>query len=267
MSLARKAPADGLFRHLAAETNESAAVGLFLDLCRSSPALRHWLWEDFARDATKRDHFARVLKSTATAARFADLVGESDAWREEARRLRAKLPRRPYGSLTFDEIKELVMHYQAGKTHIGAFLFALEWQRLRPAGPAPVLVRGAFRVLDAAMADGTDLLHQLAKARDLARDFTSGPGRRATVGYSDWWKLNTLLYVMRHPASGYAAREVQAHLAGLGLKVSTRDVRRFFAHCGIKRDVRAGRPGKTPRKPIAPTAKRPRPAARTRPAV
>ena len=54
MSLARKPPADGLFRQLAAETNESAAVGLFLDLCRSSPALRHWLWEDFARDASFR---------------------------------------------------------------------------------------------------------------------------------------------------------------------------------------------------------------------
>ena len=256
MSLARKPPADALFRQLAAETNESAAVGLFLDLCRSSPALRHWLWEDFARDPSKRAHFARVLKSAAAPVRFADLAGENNAWQEEAQRLRAKLPRRPYGSLTFDELKELVMHYQAGKTHIGAFLFALEWQRLRPAGPAPALLRGAFRVLDAAMENGTDLLHQLAKARDLARDFTAGPGRRAAVGYSDWWKLNTLLYVMRHPAPGYALRDVQAHLTTLGLKIAGRDIRRFLAHCGIKRDMRAGRPGKKSRGAVAKAARR-----------
>ena len=247
MSLARKRPADGLFRQLAAETNESATVGLFLDLCRSSPALRHWLWEDFARDAGKRAHFARLLKSAATPARFADLVGENDAWHEEAKRLRAKLPRRPYGSLTFDELKELVMHYQAGKTHIGAFLFALEWQRLRPAGPTPVLLRGAFRMLDAAMEDGADLFPQLAKARDLARDFTSGPGRRATLGHSGWWKLNTRRYGRRLPAPGYALRDVQAYLAGVGLKVPARDLRRFLAHSGIKRDIRAGRPVKAPR--------------------
>lgn len=254
MSLARKPRADALFRQLAAETNESAAVGLFVDLCRQSPGLRHWLWEDFARDAGKREHFAKILKSRAHAQRFADLAGENDAWREEAHRLRATLPRRPYGSLTFDELKELVMHYQAGKTPIGAFLFALEWQRLRRAGPAPVLVRGAFHLLDAAMQEESGaMLRQLAKARDLAREFSSGVGRRAVVGYSDWWKLNTLLYVLRHPAAGYAPRVLQAHLAGLGLKVGARDIRRFLAHCGITRDMRAGRPSRTVRK-LPPTA-------------
>ena len=35
-------------RRLAAETDESATVALFVQLCRQSPTLRHWLWEDFS---------------------------------------------------------------------------------------------------------------------------------------------------------------------------------------------------------------------------
>jgi hypothetical protein len=54
--------------------------------------------------------------------------------------------------------------------------------------------------------------------------------------------LNALLYILRHPAPHYRTRELQAHLAGLGLKVAARDIRRFCANAGIKRDVRAGRP-------------------------
>jgi hypothetical protein len=232
-----------LFRRLASETDESAAVGLFVELCRNSPALRHWLWEDFARDPQKREHFARLLKGrTNPAARFADLSGESSAWREETRRLRAQLPRRPYGGRTFAEVKELLIRHQAGKTDAAAFLFALEWQRLRPQGDSPRLLRGAFAVLDAAMV-GTNgaLLHDLAEAKALARDF-AGPGRRATLGFGDWWKVNVLLHILRHPAPRYRTRELQAHLARVGLKVAARDIRRFCAEAGIRRDVRAGRP-------------------------
>jgi hypothetical protein len=244
MSHARRSGDSGLFRRLAAETDESAAVRLFVDLCRGSPVLRHWLWEDFARDATKREHFACLLKGDAKEmARFADLNGESDAWHEETRRLRAQLPRRPYGGRTLDEIKELLTRHQAGKTDAAAFLFALEWQRLRDHAGSPRLVRGAFELLQAAMIDAdSNLLQQLHEARALAREFSSPARRRAIVGFGDWWKSNALLYVLRHPASAYRTRELQTQLSALGLNVPARDIRRFCADCGIKRDVRAGRP-------------------------
>src|SRR3712207_934230 len=109
MSRGAKSIAPDLFRRLAAETVESATVSLFLDLCRGSPELRHWLWEDFARDPVKRERFAAVLRrGPRKCTRFADINGESDAWHEETRLLRAMLPRRPYGGLTFVEIRELL---------------------------------------------------------------------------------------------------------------------------------------------------------------
>lgn len=232
-----------LFRRLASETDESAAVGLFVELCRTSPALRHWLWEDFARDSEKRAHFARVLRTGGEVARFADLNGESSPWHEETRRLRAALPRRPYGGRTFAEIKERLIRHQAGKTDAAAFLFALEWQRLRPKGGSPRLLRGAFGVLDAAMAEANgDFLRELAAGKTLAADFTAPGRRRAALGFGDWWKVNALLHILRHPAPHYRTRELQAHLASVGLKVTARDVRRFCAEAGIKRDERAGRP-------------------------
>lgn len=232
-----------LFDRLAAETDESAAVRLFLDLCRSSPELRHWLWEDFAKDSAKRAHLARLLKRlSADPARFAELNGESDLWREEARRLRAQLPRRPYGGRTFAEIKERLIRHQAGSADTAAFLFALEWQRLRRAGRSPRLLRGAFELLDALMrSPNGQLARQLEDARALAQAFSSGR-RRAAVGYADWWKVNVLTYVLRHPAPAYRLRDLHAYLAEHGLNVSARLLRRFCTDVGLKRDVRAGRP-------------------------
>ena len=244
MSRAAKSVAPTLFRRLAAETEESAAVSLFLDLCRGSAALRHWLWEDFARDAAKRDRFAKVLKrAPSKLARFADLNGESDAWWEETRLLRSKLPRRPYGGLTFEEVRELLIRHQAGTLDNGAFFFALEWRRLRKKTVSPILLRAAFDVLDAALSEGRgELLHHVRDAADLTAEFSDPKRRRAVLGHPDWWKLNVLLYILRHPAPAYPARELQAHLARMGIKVTSRDIRRFCAHCGIRRDARAGRP-------------------------
>ncbi len=246
MSRAPTASAPSLFRRLAAETDESAAVSLFLDLCRSSPALRHWLWEDFARDAGKRDRLAALLKSKPSGiARFADINGESDAWQEETRRLRAKLPRRPYGGLTFEEVRERLILHQAGNLDSAAFLFALEWQRLSGKKVSSVLLRGACDLLAAAMSDpSSGLLLDLHKARELTKEFSSPSRRRAALGHADWWKVNALLYVLRHPAPSYRSRELHAHLASLGLRVTPRDIRRFCTQCGILRDVRAGRPRK-----------------------
>lgn len=243
MSRATQLATAELFRQLASETDESAAVSLFVELCRGSPALRHWLWEDFARDPAKRAHFARLLRKGVAKTRFADLSGEGSPWHEETRRLRAQLPRHPYGGRSFAEIKELLFRHQAGKTDAAAFLFALEWHRLRPKGTSPRLLRGAFAVFDAAM-DGSDaaFIRQLAEAKSLAREFAGAGRRRAALGFGDWWKVNALLYILRHPAPRYRTRELQAHLASLSLKVAARDIRRFCLDAGIARDERAGRP-------------------------
>jgi hypothetical protein len=67
---------------------------------------------------------------------------------------------------------------------------------------------------------------------------------RASIGYTDWWKLHVLLYMLRHPSEAYRTREVRAHLEVLGLKISSLDFRRFCKRHGIQRDERAGRPKK-----------------------
>ncbi len=100
--------------------------------------------------------------------------------------------------------KNGVIRHQAGKTDVAAFLFALEWQRLRPQGDSPRLLRGAFAMPDAAMV-GTngELMKELADAKALARDIAGAGHRRAALGFGDWWKVNALLYILRHPAPHY----------------------------------------------------------------
>ena len=66
--------------------------------------------------------------------------------------------------------------------------------------------------------------------------------RRASLGYSDRWKLHALFYMLRHPRESYRTRELRAHLATLKLNVGTKEIRRFCTRHGIRRDVRAGRP-------------------------
>ena len=64
------------------------------------------------------------------------------------------------------------------------------------------------------------------------------------MGYADWWKLNALFYILRHPRESYSTRDLRAHLATLGLDIGARDVRRFCQRHGIKRNSQAGRPRK-----------------------
>ena len=240
---------NGLFRRLAAETDESATVRLFVQLCRSSPELRHWLWEDFARSGSTREKFAEALKDgDADLTRFADLTGESAAWRAERLRLRSKWSRREYGGLSFDELMQLLVRHQAGGIDLAAFLLASEWRRLGPDKTvAPLLLRGAAEFVAAAMGNGeSHLLQHLEKAADLTKEFTDATRRRAVIGPSDWWKTHVLLYMVRHPSPAYRTRDLSAYLAKLGLTVTTRRIREFCTEHGIRRDMRAGRPAKRP---------------------
>ena len=61
-------------------------------------------------------------------------------------------------------------------------------------------------------------------------------------GFSDWWKLQLFLYMLSRPKPAYRTREFRSYLAAQRIDVSPKDLRRFCARHGIRRDMRAGRP-------------------------
>src|SRR5437016_13532722 len=111
---------DALFRTLAVGSEEAAAVQVFVTLCRNSPELRHWLWEDFAREPATRDAFAVSVKRAKVdnLTRFADLTGDGVAWHEAARNLRARLRGARHGGRSRAEIEALIVRHQAGQTDL-----------------------------------------------------------------------------------------------------------------------------------------------------
>lgn len=238
-------PPDALLRELLTETDESAAAALFVQLCQHSAPLRHWLWEDFVRDAKVRDRFAARLrgKSSAGVARLAELGDETQPWREEVASLRQRFPGRIYGGLTWREVETLIGQFRAGRADLAAFLLALQWRRAgKAAAHSPHLLRASAAFLQDVLSTGSATrLTQLATAMRLVNS-TSPSQRRASVGFSDWWKLQCLLFMLRNPRESYRTRDLQAHLATLGLIVSSKEIRRFCSRCGIRRDMRAGRP-------------------------
>lgn len=268
MSKAAQPPRrDALFRTLATNSDEAAAVQLFVTLCRNSPQLRHWLWEDFAREPTTRDAFMATLKRSKVEGltRFADLTGDGAAWHEAARDLRARLRGVRHGGRSRAEIEALIVRHQAGQTDLAAFLLARQWSRLRQGARIPPrLVRGAFAVVDAALHGGDlALLRQLGKAGRSNLGASDPKQRRANVGYSDWWKLHTLHFILSHPASAYRTRDLVAHLRSVGLSVKAKELRRFLGGHDIRRDMRAGRPRK-PRTPKPQPQREPAPPRATR---
>ncbi len=232
-------------RGLVEMTDEAAAADLFMSLCRASPALRDWLWEDFARNPELREAFgARLRRRNGTVRRFADLSNEAGPWREEVRRLQSTFPRRLYGGLTWPELEKLIATYRAGRADLRAFLLAHELSNAgRTAGASPRLTLAAVDFLTAACANPR-LLRQLERSLEIARLHANRTHRRAALGYSDWWKLHVLFFVLRHPRPAYRLRDLRIHLAQLGLNPSVKDIQRFCARHGIRRDMRAGRPKK-----------------------
>jgi hypothetical protein len=225
--------------------DESAAVSLFRQLYRESPQLRRWLQGDYAGDATLRARFDSLAmdESAARVTRFTELAEENHAWRKERSRLKAQVAGTPYGGLTWNQITELICQYQAGTLDAGVFLFVRDW---RCAGkPTPALRWAGSALLESVLPSGRRrLLNHLDAALGLAVKYENKKQRRSAVGYADWWKLNTLFYILRHPSESYRTRELIAHLTTLELNIGTKDMRRFCARHGIRRDMRAGRPRK-----------------------
>jgi hypothetical protein len=252
------ANSDLLLRRLVENNDESATAALFLQLYRQSPELRHWLREDYARDAKLRIKFdGLAMKSVPSeVARFAELTDDNGSWREEQRRLKSQMPGRFYGGLTWNEVVQLVHQYQAGTLDPGTFLLVRQWREAGKASPALMWAGLAF--LESVLPLGKRrLLKHLNQALAFVKKYENKAERRTAVGYTDWWKLNTLFYILRHPREFYSMRDLRAHLATLGLDTGTRDMRRFCKRHGIKRDMRAGRPRKRTAAPAVARAARP----------
>ncbi|PTY07966.1 hypothetical protein DB347_07030 [Opitutaceae bacterium EW11] len=230
-------------RRLIETTDEGTAAELFVTLCRASSELRHWLWEDFARDPKVRESFRQRLRNrSGVVHRFAELSDDGDGWRRELRDVRNKFPRQLYGGLTWSQLEKLIAQHRAAKTDLGAYLFTAAWHASGKRAPrSPLLIRAALDLMDAAFADPR-LFRQLERLIAHTRDNADRASRRAALGYTDWWKLNVLLYMLRHPRGAYPIREFRAHLARRGMNVSVKYLQRFCTQHGIKRDVRAGRP-------------------------
>jgi hypothetical protein len=234
-----------LLRRLLTETDESATAALFVQLCPESPALRRWLWEDFARDAKTRAQFAARLQRRASPApmRITELAVDDTARRVELASIQAQLPVRIYGGRTWAEIEALIGQLRAGRADLTAFLLALQWRRAgNRARHSAHLLTCAAEYLDAILRTRSRAhLAQLATAMQLMEAVTPA-ARRAHLGFAGWWKLQLLLFVLRHPRPSYRMRELQRHLVSLGLNVDPRELRRFCTRHGISRDMRGGRP-------------------------
>ncbi|MEO6873875.1 MAG: hypothetical protein ABI222_03535, partial [Opitutaceae bacterium] len=92
MSAPDKDRVNRLVLELLAEDSDDAAVALFTRLCRQSPKLRAWLWDEFARSSKTRAAFARVLAQPGKADKLtlAHTAGEDRSRDSENARLRGQ---------------------------------------------------------------------------------------------------------------------------------------------------------------------------------
>jgi len=236
---------DSILRRLAGNSDESATLAMLIQLCRESPELRHWLWEEFGREVKVRDDFAKIVGNSTVppVGRFIELTNDGATWLEERRRLREQFPAGLYGGLTWNNVTQLIRHYQAGTIDLGVFLFAHEWRKTGKS--TPLLKWAGQEFLELFMASGQRrLLKHLNRAFSFVKSYENKAKRRSVLGYADRWKMHVLLYMLRHPRESYTTRELRGHLAKIGMKVSVKDTQRFCARHGIHRDMRAGRPRK-----------------------
>ncbi|AHF94665.1 hypothetical protein OPIT5_23220 [Opitutaceae bacterium TAV5] len=237
-----------------AEDNDTAAAALFLDLCRTSPALRSWLWRRFAKSETLRTELARVLDSGQPVADplalFSTLSGEpmTGANRELVtlrRDLPAKVHASRYGGLTRREVETLIRRYQAGHIDTASFLFVYAWRRYLQSGaaqPPLALLRATNSYLATMISEGrVDLAKELSKALVFLSDKKVGEIGKSDFGYSHWWKLCVLHYMLNHPKACYRTGELHDYLKSQGVVIDPKEIRVFCKSHGIQRDSRAGR--------------------------
>ena len=231
------------------ESDDDAAFRLFARLCRASPALREWLWEEFARKPKTRAKVAAALAKNTTEADATAFASDNRPLRIEAAELRQQMPTRIYGGLTWSEMEALVRHYQAGRIDLQTFLLVSEWRREAGVGvETPRLTLASAEWFGQVVRAGeTRILRHVGKTLRFLASLEKAPKRRGLFGHTDWWKLNVLFYMLRHPRESYRTREFRAYLESLGLEIGTKDIRRFCVRHSIRRDIRAGRPARSTR--------------------
>ena len=222
MSTPDKDRVNWLVLELLAENPDDAAVALFTRLCRQSPKLRAWLWDEFARSAKTREQFASILAQPGTT----DNLTLAHAASEDRAR----------------DLEGWIRRYQSGSLHPATFQLVLAWRRTAGTQPAsPALIRASAAFLEESLGrDNRGLLRQLVRIERFFRDRQKLG--RAAYGHLHRWKVHVLLYVLNHPKRSYRTGELTAHLATKKIRVSGKLIRRFCARHGIARDTRPGRP-------------------------
>jgi hypothetical protein len=249
MNAPNKDRVNRLVLELLAEDPDDAAVALFTRLCRQSPKLRAWLWDEFARSPKTRAEFARILAQPGVKGdnlTLAHAAGEDRARSVENARLRGAWltasTLRPYGGLSRPEVEGWIRRYQSGSLHPATFQLVLAWRctnRTKPASPSLVRASAAF-LAEALGRDNRGLLRQLVRIERFFRD--RGKLGRVAYGHLHRWKVHVLLYVLNHPKPCYRTRDLTAYLATKRIRVSGKLIRRFCTRHGIARETRPGRP-------------------------
>lgn len=227
-----------------AESDDEGAFRLFVRLCRTSPALREWLWEEFARKPKTRAKVAAALTNEGDSAEIEPIPVNLRSLRIEAAELRKQVSSRIYGGLTWSEVEGLVRHYQAGKLDLGTFLLVNEWRhRSATSGESSRLTLASTEWFGRVVRSGeTRLLTHVARTLRFLAVLEQTSKRSRLFGHTDWWKLNVLFYILRHPRASYSTREFRSYLSDIGIEVGTKDIRRFCSKHGIRKDARPGRP-------------------------
>lgn len=93
------------------ENPDDAAVALFTRLCRQSPRLRAWLWDEFARSAKTREQFANILAQPGKTDNLtlAHAASEDRARDLENARLRKPQLRERYNAMSKGELIRKLM--------------------------------------------------------------------------------------------------------------------------------------------------------------
>jgi DNA mismatch endonuclease (patch repair protein) len=99
----READDESLLRQLTLVSDISATIVTLIQLCRESPELCHWLWEDFGKNATVRSKFAGIVKGTSLPQihNFVELTEDGASWRAIISDIRKITPLDNYGGLTW----------------------------------------------------------------------------------------------------------------------------------------------------------------------
>ena len=235
------------------ETEESAGIGCFISLLRSTPTLRHWLRLAVTKPRVFERFEALVEQKlippehAQSGRRLLAWLTHAETLRGETAFLRTEAVNTPptYGGLTSHQVVALIRIYQSGNMNTSAFLLAHAW-RQKHRSTLVLLHASAPYLREALSNDRPQLLKELTRAAKFFHGRAPGTIKRTQFRYGDWWKLKVLSYMLQNPKPVYRTGEFHCALAASNLRVDPKDIRRFCAKHNIARDKRPGRPAKIP---------------------